>query len=998
MKPEPVRTGLACFLCGALLAVGAALAQRSANDTQVARRFEALSTHVAESVDTCMRSFEYGLRGMRGIVVAQGGLPTPDQVARYAASRDIDTEFPGAHGFGLIWRVPASDEAAFVARMAAAGEAGFALRQIAPHPGERFVITYVEPRARNAAAIGLDVASEPRRRAAALAAQASGRAAITEPITLVQASGRKSRSFLVMLPVTRASLRQAGKGGGVVGWSYAPVVIDEVLATLPLHADMVWLELRDADSASDAVFYRSAGTEPQAAGLPAIDIPIALFNRRWVARMRARPALVEDLNLTSPQLVGSVGMLVAALMGGVGFLLAQRRQRARTLSTERAERSAIVEASDDGVVAVRLDGTITEWNGGAQRLFGFAAQDVLGRPIEEVLPGPGWLDEDAAILASARAGSRLAPFETQRRHRGGAVIDVSVSAAPIHDAGGRLVGLAKTFRDIRAAKSGQRELEALNASLDNQVHERTAELDRALRDLRNIVDALPSMIGYWDRDLRNRMANRAYASLFGMEPAQMKGQRLAEPAAAPGHQDCWRAHVEAALRGEARTFQRVLRRAADGPVLHVLAHYLPDVVDGVVQGFYVLMHDVSELEEQRTALEAEKREKAGLLSTIDAHAIVSTTDRRGVIISANERFCQISGYAADELIGNTHRMVNSGTHPPAFWQAVWRTVSGGGVWQGEICNRAKDGSLYWVDTIIAPFLDQRGRIEKIVSLRSDITARKRAVRELRRTLATLESVLRAATRVAIVATDLDGTVTLFNPGAESMLGYSASEIVGKAKADRWVQGGEARRRVAAAGDAIDCQFRRKDGELVAVTVSVAPILDDDGVQLGYIQIAHDVRTGPRQAPPPGRADERDACQARTGALASAGPRIRTARNAAPGPGHLLEAAVGTRAQARHVADVRAGRRGEAAALAARAAAMPVQRDAPPEPCSLPGFLRRLRAHDAAAVTLLEPLSGALGTLLGPGQYAVLASHVQSHRFPEAIAMVSAAGVRGDDRA
>lgn len=171
--PAPAYVGGACLLVGLALAFGAGYARQRVNDDLVASRLDALAGQVTGSVAARMQAFEYGLRGMRGLVVSQGGMPALDQVRRYGASRDIAQEFPGAHGFGLIWRVPAAEEGAFVARARAAGQPQFALRRVAPHDGDRFIILYVEPQAANQAAIGLDIASEPRRRAAALAAQAT---------------------------------------------------------------------------------------------------------------------------------------------------------------------------------------------------------------------------------------------------------------------------------------------------------------------------------------------------------------------------------------------------------------------------------------------------------------------------------------------------------------------------------------------------------------------------------------------------------------------------------------------------------------------------------------------------------------------------------------------------------------------------------------------------------------------------------------------------------
>ena len=159
-----------------------------------------------------------------------------------------------------------------------------------------------------------------------------------------------------------------------------------------------------------------------------------------------------------------------------------------------------------------------------------------------------------------------------------------------------------------------------------------------------------------------------------------------------------------------------------GKVLAIKANTLtlPDhslAIILLVEDITSRVHAEQKILEQKNMLEAERR-------ALNSAAIVAETDIKGRITYVNDQFVKISGYSEKELLGNDHRIVNSGYHPKPFFREMWKTISSGKVWHGEIKNKAKDGHFYWVDSVITPVLGKNGRPVKYLSIRFDITKQK----------------------------------------------------------------------------------------------------------------------------------------------------------------------------------------------------------------------------------------------------------------------------------
>ena len=142
--------------------------------------------------------------------------------------------------------------------------------------------------------------------------------------------------------------------------------------------------------------------------------------------------------------------------------------------------------------------------------------------------------------------------------------------------------------------------------------------------------------------------------------------------------------------------------------------------------FFYAAYSFFRLRENAGHLQSAYAEIKNQKFAMDQHAIVSITDAQGNIVYANDKFCEASHYTRDELYGQNHRILKSNTHSPAFYQELWATIAGGKVWHDEICNKAKDGQLYWLDSTIVPFLDEKGIPTQYVAIRTDITELKMA--------------------------------------------------------------------------------------------------------------------------------------------------------------------------------------------------------------------------------------------------------------------------------
>lgn len=301
--------------------------------------------------------------------------------------------------------------------------------------------------------------------------------------------------------------------------------------------------------------------------------------------------------------------------------------------------------------------------------------------------------------------------------------------------------------EIAVRKQAEARLLELNEKLEGRVRERTTELDRSHAALkvseerfRLVVEAAPNAMVVADEQGHIVLVNAQAEHLFGYSRTELLGQHvelLVPERYRPSHPELrtgFFGHPQARAMGAGRD---LFGRRKDGSEVPVEIGLNPV---HTAEGACVLASiiDITERKAAEEKLTASTKEVIDLKAALDEHAIVAITDPQGRITYVNEKFCAISKYSREELLGQDHRIINSGFHSREFIRDLWTTIARGRVWHGEIKNKAKDGTFYWVDTTIVPFLNSNGKPRQYVAIRADITERKAAEETVRQFNSELE--------------------------------------------------------------------------------------------------------------------------------------------------------------------------------------------------------------------------------------------------------------------
>ncbi|HZZ17123.1 MAG TPA: PAS domain S-box protein, partial [Candidatus Sulfotelmatobacter sp.] len=436
-------------------------------------------------------------------------------------------------------------------------------------------------------------------------------------------------------------------------------------------------------------------------------------------------------------------------------------------------------------------------------------------------------------------------------------------------------------REVGISTGVRRQLSRLNAELEERVAQRTASLasevaerqqasqaladslatsEQALRELADQKFALDQHAIVATTDVQGTITyvNKKFCEISQYSREELLGQNHRILNSAHHAKEFFQHMYYTIAKGKVWRGE-ICNRAKDGSIYWVDTTIVPFLeANGKPRQYMAIRADISErkrveqtVQESLATSERAMRELAKQKFALDQHAIVATTDVQGTITYVNDKFCAISKYSREELLGQNHRILNSGHHPKDFFQKMYRSIANGEVWHGEICNRAKDGWIYWVDTTIVPFAGEDGKPHQYVAIRADISERKRAEESLRESLATSKMALKdvadqkfALDQHAIVATtDVQGTITYVNEKFCEISKYSREELVGQNH--RILNSGYHSKeffqnmyRTIANGETWRSEIcnRAKDGSIYWVDTTIVPFLDAYGKPRQYMAI------------------------------------------------------------------------------------------------------------------------------------------------------------------
>ena len=441
------------------------------------------------------------------------------------------------------------------------------------------------------------------------------------------------------------------------------------------------------------------------------------------------------------------------------------------LRESQGQLTAIIQSAMDAVITVDEQQRVVIFNAAAERMFGCPAREAIGQSMERFIPPrfrgahAGHIQRFAATGVTSRAMGTLDALWGVRAN--GEEFRIEASISQVETGGKRLFTVI--LRDITERKRAE---ESLNETL--------AASEQALKELADQKFALDQHAIVAATDVQGTITyvNDKFCAISKYSREELLGQnhRILNSGF---HSKEFFVQMYHTIANVKVWHGEICNRAKDGSIYWVDTTIVPfGGPDGKPRQYLAIRAEITERKRAEEALreslatsKVALKELADQKFALDQHAIVATTDVQGTITYVNDKFCAISKYSRDELLGQNHRILNSRHHSNEFFRQMYQTIANGHVWRGEIKNRAKDGTIYWVDTTIVPFVSAEGKPRQYVAIRADITERKRAEEALREQAKVLDS-------AQVFVRDMESRVVSWPRGAEKLYGFKSEEALG----------------------------------------------------------------------------------------------------------------------------------------------------------------------------------------------------------------------------
>lgn len=387
----------------------------------------------------------------------------------------------------------------------------------------------------------------------------------------------------------------------------------------------------------------------------------------------------------------------------MGFAKVTRDVTGKKRSEEQiAYMARLMEDTSDAIFSTDTSYIIRSWNKAAELLFGYSVDEVKGKSAIDILRSP-LNEETRKFIREEMINAGYWKGEVYYLKKDDSLLTIFLSASRVKNVEGTLDGFVMVCRDFTERKKLEQQLQQFNKSLEEQVKAKTAELTGIFE---RITDGFIAM----DKNLCYTYLNKKAGELIHQDPASLIGKWG------------WEVFPDAVGSTTYHAFNKAMaeqKNIINTNYYPPLDLWLENHLYPSPEGLSVFIRDITEQKKKEKQITDYKY-------ALDQSSIVSITDSRGNIKYVNDNFCQISKYSAAELIGHNHSIIGSNYHSAAFIERMWLTISAGKVWNGEFRNQAKDGSIYWVDMTIIPFLNERNEPYEYMALDSDITERKKA--------------------------------------------------------------------------------------------------------------------------------------------------------------------------------------------------------------------------------------------------------------------------------